>query len=505
MTRGNTNTALSRVWQLFNFPLLALTGLALLLRLFRLDFRSIWLDEAYSLKLASSDLQGIFSGAAMDIHPPLFHVLLAGWIRIFGSSEFAARSLSAVFGALLIPVVFKLTHVWVNRQAAWWSAALVTLSPYFLEISRSGRMAAQLILFSALSIYFFWKVLERGDRWNCAAYWVTTLAALYTHYFAFLLFLAQHFFIFIGIRKLNLPRTIRKTWMLLQMFLLVGYAPWLPYFWDHLSKGGPAWRGVGASWFEPIHSVYAFLVGTACWTWLHKGLVLAGLGAALAGIAGYCLPRFSTCYQLMRPRVWGLLLTLLLVPLGSVWIYSLYKINVFDNRYLSLSALVTLILLGTLLSFLPSRQRIINSMLVLLAFAIPIGNQYFKYGYYDNWRVVAAELQQGAQPGDIVAVYPAWNRTPLNYYLQDKFFIQGIPGNYDPITGTTENYFHIDPQSIHQLESIFSRYTSVWLVLVNEGELQTIVRDWFQLHYQIQLEKRFGGIHIIEFKKNHDE
>ncbi len=480
--------------------LLSLTLAALLLRLFHLEFRSLWLDEAYSLRLAAASLSGIFSGAAQDIHPPLFYLFLAGWIRVFGTSEFALRSLSAVFGACLIPIVFVLTRGWVNQRAAWIATVMIACSPYFVEISRSGRMAAQLAFFSLLSVYFFWKILERENLASFIGYWVFTLAAVYTHYFAFLIFFAQHLFVFMGIGKLNLSRSSRKHWMLLQMFILVGFAPWLTYFWNHLSKGGPAWRGVGARWWEPLHSLYTFLVGTACWTWWNKLLVISGLGLVVLGVALYATRRFAVSFQLLRPRVWGLVLCLLFVPLGGVWAYSMYKLNVFDNRYLSVSAVMLFILLAGLLSLLPRWKFWVANSIVLLAFLIPLGNQYFVYGYYDNWREVATHIKTHAQEHDMVAVYPAWNETPLDYYLQQQLPIQGIPGTYDPISGETDNYFHIDFENMQQLESRFSGQARVWLVLVNSGEAQRIVREWFEKRYQVPSEQKLGGIEIVEFK-----
>jgi 4-amino-4-deoxy-L-arabinose transferase-like glycosyltransferase len=485
--------------------LLILVVAGLLLRLFHLEFRSIWLDEAYSLRLASASLSGIFSGAVQDIHPPLFYLLLAGWIRLFGSSEFALRSLSAVFGAGLIPVVFVLTRSWVNKRAAFLAAALITCSPYFIELSRSGRMAAQLIFFSMLSIYFFWKILERGNVASFIGYGFFTLAAIYTHYFAFLPFFAQHLFIFMGIGKLNLSRSLRKHWMLLQMFILAGFAPWLTHFWDHLNKGGPSWRGVGARWWEPVHSFYTFLVGTACWTWWNKMIVISCLGVVLVGIAFYATKRFTTSFQLLRPRVWGLLFTLILVPIGAVWAYSMYKLNVFDNRYLGVPAGMLLILLASLLSLLTRWKYWLANGIILLAFLVPLYNQYFVYGYYDNWREVAAHIKTKAQANDCVAVYPAWNETPLDYYLQQQVFIQGIPGSYDPITGKTERYFHIDLDNVQRLESIFLGKRRVWLVLVNPGEPQRIVRQWFGTKYTVVSEQLQGGIRIIELHNGENE
>ncbi len=482
------------------FYLTGLTLLALGLRLFRLGFRSLWLDEAYSLKLASADWQGIVQGAAMDIHPPLFHILLGGWIRVFGTSEYALRSLSALMGALLIPVIFKLVAVMINRRAAWFTAGLTAVSPYFLELSRSGRMAGLLALLVVLAWYFFWRFLNDDRIWSIVGYGAAILAALYTHYFGFLVLFSQHLYIFMGIGKLKLSREKRKAWMLIQMFLLLGYSPWLTIFWKHLSSGGPSWRGVGASWFEPLHSLYSFMVGISCWTLADKLSAGSLLLVAAIPAGAYLIPRWRDWYGVMLPRAWGLILTGIFVPLGLVWVYSINKINVFDNRYLSFPAAACLLLLGTALAALPRRKSIIVGGLILAGFAIPIGNQFFVYRYYDNWRGVAAIIEKQVRKNDTVAVYPAWNENPLDYYLRDDVPIQGIPGTYDPISGVTKDYFYINRENIDNLKSLFTSEQQVWLVLVNQGQPQELIHEWFLAGFKPKYEQQSEGIRIILFE-----
>lgn len=331
-------------------------------------------------------------------------------------------------------------------------------------------------------------------------YGAAMLAALYTHYFGFLVLFSQHLYIFMGIGKLKLSRKKRKAWMLIQMFLLLGYAPWLSIFWEHLSRGGPSWRGTSTSWFEPLHSFYIFMVGTSCWTLADKLSAGSLLLAAAISIGAYLFPRWRDWYGVMLPRAWGLIFTSVFVPLGLVWAYSINKINVFDNRYLSFSAAAWLLLLGAALAALPRRKSIIVGGLILAGFAIPMGNQYFVYGYYDNWREVAAIIEKQVRKDEAVAIYPAWNENPLDYYLRDDVLIQGIPGTYDPISGVTKNYFYIDRENIDQLKSLFAGKQRVWLVLVNQGRSQKLIREWFLSGYKPKYEHQSGGIRIILFE-----
>ena len=68
------------------------------LRFHRIDAQSLWYDEGNSARIAERSIQLILEGAAGDIHPPLYYLLLSLWRSVFGASETALRGLSAVSG-----------------------------------------------------------------------------------------------------------------------------------------------------------------------------------------------------------------------------------------------------------------------------------------------------------------------------------------------------------------------------------------------------------------------
>ena len=49
---------------------------ALILRLARLGFQPLWWDEGWSLYFATSDVRSMLELTAVDIHPPLYYLLL---------------------------------------------------------------------------------------------------------------------------------------------------------------------------------------------------------------------------------------------------------------------------------------------------------------------------------------------------------------------------------------------------------------------------------------------
>jgi mannosyltransferase len=237
--------------------------LAVALRFYRLDGQSLWADEGNSVALAGRSLADITYGAAYDIHPPLYYHLLHFWIQPFGTSEFAARSLSAIIGVLLVCLTFLLGHClfdsWVGLVAAFLSA----ISPFQVYYSQEARMYILLAVLSALSIYFFLRFMEAEAADNArqqplslwaGLYVLATVLALYTHYsFPFILLVENLVYALwlnaearrgggrgkrnagrVGAerrietkrRGLVLGRTWR--WAVLQMTVVLFFLPWLP-------------------------------------------------------------------------------------------------------------------------------------------------------------------------------------------------------------------------------------------------------------------------------------
>ncbi|MDO9410172.1 hypothetical protein [Patulibacter sp.] len=85
--------------------------LALVLRLPTAGLQSFWLDEVYTGRIVDGSLGHAWSTVQRTENtPPLFYLLDWGWGRLFGTSEFALRSLSALAGALAVLPVARLVR-----------------------------------------------------------------------------------------------------------------------------------------------------------------------------------------------------------------------------------------------------------------------------------------------------------------------------------------------------------------------------------------------------------
>jgi hypothetical protein len=138
--------------------------LAFALRAFRLDFQSLWYDEAYSLRLAEMPVGQMIPTTAADIHPPLYYLLLKAWLPFAGTSEFALRFPSLVLGVTAVPVVFVLARRLFGGRTALFTALLAAASPFYVHYGQETRMYTLMGLCSLVAALSFLRAV--GIRRN---------------------------------------------------------------------------------------------------------------------------------------------------------------------------------------------------------------------------------------------------------------------------------------------------------------------------------------------------
>ena len=135
------------------FFLLLVLLIASALRFYRLDGQSFWNDEGNSARIAERSLQLITEGAAGDIHPPLYYYVLHFWRDVFGSSEFALRSLSAVLGVALVWLTFLIARRLFTPNIGLVAALIAAINPFQVYYSQEARMYMLLAVISAAATY----------------------------------------------------------------------------------------------------------------------------------------------------------------------------------------------------------------------------------------------------------------------------------------------------------------------------------------------------------------
>ncbi len=213
--------------------------LAAFLRFYLLDGQSFWNDEGNSARIAERSLQLITEGAAGDIHPPLYYYLLHFWRGVFGTSEFALRSLSAMLGVLLVGLTFLIGRKAFSVSIGLMAAFVAAINPFQVYYSQEARMYMLLAVIGAAATFFLLRLLVgwRNER-LAAGGWRLVLdhimlvalyaAGLYTHY-AFPFVIITHFLIVCAwLVVLHQPLKRFIPWLGVVAAVGVLFLPWLP-------------------------------------------------------------------------------------------------------------------------------------------------------------------------------------------------------------------------------------------------------------------------------------
>ena len=166
--------------------LLGITGVGIAIRFSTLGLQSYHHDEVITAArvLPGSFIHMLREVRASESNPPLYYVLAWGWSKLFGTSEFGLRSLSALFGVATIPVAYLIGKELLSRRAGLITAALVALNPMLIWYSQEARSYALLVMLCAASLLFFLRARRSGGPWDLALWFLFSALALSSHYFA---------------------------------------------------------------------------------------------------------------------------------------------------------------------------------------------------------------------------------------------------------------------------------------------------------------------------------
>jgi uncharacterized membrane protein len=165
--------------------LAALVAVAAAIRLWQIGDQSYWLDEAFTVDLVKRPLGNMLATIPdTESTPPLYYLCGWLWAKLFGTGEAALRSLSALFGTLTVPVVWRAGRELFTPRVGLVAAALTAFNPYFVWYSQEARAYSLLVLMAALSVLFFARAMQRQTPRAFALWALVAALALATHYFA---------------------------------------------------------------------------------------------------------------------------------------------------------------------------------------------------------------------------------------------------------------------------------------------------------------------------------
>jgi 4-amino-4-deoxy-L-arabinose transferase-like glycosyltransferase len=345
-----------------------------------------------------------------EVTPPLFFIL--AWLTAkLGDPSETIRLTSLIAGTAAIPLTYALGACTVGRAAGVVGAALLALSPFQIFFSTEARAYELTLLVVLLSTLALLRALSRGGlRW-WIAYGGLSCAAMYTHYAAAFVLVAQ-----LGWALW----THREAWPELVMAnggATLAYLPWVPGYLD--DRNGPNVIG----FVEPfgLHAIRAALEN---WSIGHPYIsptVLPGSTAVALALAGVLLGTVGMLMTIRRHRGtrWrpsdrAVLVVLLAIatPVG-VAIYSAHGPTIWQSKNLIASSPGLALAAGGLLTSGRGLLRTSAVALVLAAFAIGGAKMLASVNQRPDYKGVARYIERTGGPGDPVVEVP-FTANPLS-------------------------------------------------------------------------------------------
>ncbi len=379
------------------------------LRLYNLGKQSLWLDEAYSVKM-SKNLITLWSEQVTDSSPPLYYSILHYWMNLFGENQFSLRLLSCIFGILLIPLIFITGTIVFNAEVGIYAALLTAISPNHIYYSQEVRMYSLLSLLSLASFFFFYLSIKEKKNIYWVIYTFTTSICLYTHNYGIFLLFAEIFYYFFCIRQGR--RGTLKKFMFSQICILFLYLPRLVILSRQINLNMDPW--IKTPGLKDLGS-----------TLLHFCLLSwrLPLTVPISAVLKIIIPVFILIFLMgiiKSKKESSFLLAYFFIPLAIAFAVSFKKSLYVPGRYdlLVFSAFCLIIAFG-LFNF---RNKLIRLSLLII---IIISTSISLYQYYSTYKksndmLVSNYVQTHFNKGDII-VATELSIIPLRYYWSKSF------------------------------------------------------------------------------------
>ena len=264
--------------RLFVFLALACLGGVLVIKAVRAGFEdTLWMDEVYSLEMASSELPRLADLAVQDLHPPLYYLALHGWLAgldllSIPRSIGAARTLNLAVWIVLVVTAWRILTAALGRPLGALGALLIGASAHLVQFTQDARsygFAEAGLAICALLVardLLDEAPMPRSTLVRTGAYALSASVAAWSHLLSWLLLaLLGAAWLLLRWRFL---RARERVWYAPPLVASVATAllvsPWVPVARDRAA----ALREAAPQWMTPAS--FANL-GRVLWEWLPFG------------------------------------------------------------------------------------------------------------------------------------------------------------------------------------------------------------------------------------------
>ncbi len=516
-----------------------LTLLALGLRLIRLAYQPLWWDEGWSLFFATSGFREMLELTAVDIHPPLYYLVLHYWIRVFGSGVVSVRFLSVLLGTAAVPLLYAAGRRLAGHRGGLLAGLLLAVSPFHIFYSQEVRMYGLVTLLGAAAFYFTTLWEARNGRVGIGAwlgYVLAAMAALCTAYYAAFLLLGLNLYMLF--RWLRGRRLLREpsaqpvpqlsTWLGAQLAVLLLCLPWIWYAGGKLLtyvrfkvgvEGDPSFgplvylarhlaafdwghaEGMLAEWWWiGLLPLVVLLLALAYSLWRRQ---FGGEGAASPGRGG------DEPSPSVRPDLaYALPLSIVAVTVACGFAINLIlPFNPPRSERLLLVALpayLVLFVMG-LMALGRTKRRLATATMGLLVVLglVSLGCFYATPRYRsDDYRPLVERVRAFGLPGDAVLCVHPWQIGYFHAYIPDDDVRPTLVLTPQQVVPSAQQFWADDPALMAAgLDSLLEEYGRLWFAdhRTMGRVLESAIEGYLVRHAYPVLDEWYGTSTVLSF------
>ncbi|WP_298146250.1 glycosyltransferase family 39 protein [Flavobacterium sp.] len=194
---------------------------AILLRFYKIDYQSVWIDEIHSLNEANPqrDLSQVYRAIVEGEQiPPLYFYSLYFLFKIFGYTTYVARAYSAIIGILSLLAIYKLGIAFFSKRVGYLAALIVAANPFHLSYSQEARPYMLLFLFTILALHMLLRFMKKPNVKSAAWLGFTAGIMISIHFFGLFVLAAFYFILLVSL----FFKELKERWMVVRFGILSG-------------------------------------------------------------------------------------------------------------------------------------------------------------------------------------------------------------------------------------------------------------------------------------------
>jgi 4-amino-4-deoxy-L-arabinose transferase-like glycosyltransferase len=405
------------------------------LRFANLSRQSLWFDEGYTAWVVSNPVKEIVRIIRVDTAPPLFYILLRFWTHLFGYSESALRSMSALMSSIGLVFFFLIARK-IFRSP--WTIAIATalFAVSFMQISyaHEARFYAMMSMMGAIDFYLVMLVCQRSSAGRLLAVTIAWAVSLWTNNMMTvdLACLGLAWLVLPGERKL-VGRLKDAT--LVTVVSGLSFLPWLPTL---LAQTRQVQAG-----FWPSRPELPFLYRTiAVIAGVHEQSLRGGDQQGFARIVFLLMVLLIVSFVSARGRrLAAAFLCFGFLPIGLIYIYSRVGQSIFIERAFIASGIVMpLLIVLPMELWQKSRPIWLGAAALMLYLSLASISGHRLGEHTEDWRGASRFADRSAAAHRLVICVSSDGETLYRYYGCDRDY-----GPRSDVTAVPASFFALNP------------------------------------------------------------